>query len=135
MSCSPIIRFLFALRGIRARTLSDMEKSGFGPLEEIPGRFLALGMIGRPWLPGGQLVRFGTAQEWAAFDEPGYAKVSWTFLLESSGADTAISTETRVRCTDDASSKKFSRYWLVVSPFSGLARKEMLRCLKRGSAR
>jgi len=41
-----------------------------------------------------------------------------------------VATETRIRCTDDASRRAFLRYWRVIRPFSGLIRMEMLRSIR-----
>lgn len=129
MSGSRIIRFLFAMRGMKGvRSLPDVERLGFGVLEEIPGRLFAIGVIGRPWEPGGGLVSFDRPEEWESFTQPGYAKISWTFVLTPIGdGKTGVSTETRVLCTDDVSRRRFSRYWTFIGPFSGLIRREMLR--------
>jgi len=38
-----------------------------------------------------------------------------------------VTMETRVRCTDQNSRRRFRRYWLLVGPFSHLLRKTALR--------
>jgi hypothetical protein len=47
----------------------------------------------------------------------------------------AVSTETRVLCTDERSRRAFRRYWTLVRPFSGLTRIEMLRAIRREAER
>jgi hypothetical protein len=136
LSSSPIVRLLFTLRGMRgAYTFAALERAGFRVLGEAPERSLALGVIARPWKLQGGVLAIDDASEWIAFDEPGYAKISWTFeLARTPTGETEVSTETRVHCTDDASRKKFSRYWMLVGPFSSLIRNEMLRKLRRKTA-
>lgn len=136
LSSSPIVRLLFTLRGMRgAYTFSALQRSGFRVLAEVPERSLALGVIARPWKLHGGVLAIDDASEWIAFDEPGYAKISWTFeLVPTPSGGTEVSTETRVHCTDEASRKSFARYWMLVGPFSSLIRSEMLRKLRRETA-
>jgi hypothetical protein len=139
---SPLVRGLFALRalpgllaGRRGRALGlDMEallRSGFVLLEEQPGRELVLGLVGRFWRMDGGIVRV-SAEAFGAFDAPGYARAAWNFTVAPAGEGTVrVATETRVRCTDAASRRRFLRYWRLVGPFSGLTRREMLRVVRR----
>jgi hypothetical protein len=120
LSSSPIVRILFTLRGMRGKhTLPALERSGFRVLAEVPERSLAIGVIARPWKLDGGVIAIDDASAWIAFDEPGYAKISWTFeLVPTPSGGTEVSTETRVNCTDDTSRKRFARYWMLVGPFS-----------------
>ena len=143
---SPVIRALFALRslpglfagkGSRGRalgvTMEGLLRSGFVLLDERENEEVVLGLVGRFWRPTGGLVRV-TADELRAFDRPGYAVAAWSFALHPrpDGA-VRLSTETRVRCTDDASRRSFKRYWALIGPFSGLTRVEMLRAIRRAA--
>ena len=75
-------------------------------------------------------------QEFAAFDEPGWAKAAWNFRVEpAAGGGAAVTTETRVLCTDERSRRTFRCYWLLIRPFSGLIRHEILRLLRREAER
>ena len=139
---SPVIAALFALRslpgllsrGPRKRalgtTMDGLLRNGFVLLGERPGEELLLGVVGRFWRPTGDLVRL-TADELRAFDRPGYAVGAWDFTLAEEGGTVRLATETRVRCTDDAARRSFSRYWRVVRPFSGLIRMEALHAIRR----
>ena len=150
---SALIRALFLLRSLPALvthprrvwsarrdgnpglglTLDGLLRSGFVLLGERPEREIVLGLVGQFWRPAGGIVRV-TAEEWTAWERPGYAKAAWSFTL-APGPEGAVrlATETRVRCTDAESRRKFLRYWRVVGPFSGLVRREMLRGI-RGAA-
>lgn len=132
-SSSPIVRLLFTLRGMRdTYSMSGLERVGFRILAEVPERSLALGVIARPWRLDGGVIPVDSTAKWIDFEEPGYVKISWTFeLTPTASRGTEISTETRVLCTDDASRRRFTRYWTLVGPFSGLIRRSMLRSISR----
>jgi hypothetical protein len=141
---SPIIGALFALRSLpgllsgRARkralgtTMDGLLRNGFVLLGERPGEELLIGVVGRFWRPSGDIVRL-TADEVRAFDRPGYAIGTWDFTLADDGDAIRLATETRVRCTDEASRRSFRRYWTVVGPFSALIRREMLRSIRNAA--
>jgi len=58
-----------------------------------------------------------TPGEFAAFQEPGYAKIVWTLRADALGSDTSVfRTETRVATTDRFARAKFRLYWSFVSP-------------------
>jgi hypothetical protein len=141
---SPYIRFLFFLRGLPAvfkpqnrnskkkrLTLDDIAGSGFILLDEKPNDEIVIGVVGRFWKITGNIQRIQT-ESFLTFNEKGFAKAAWNFSLKSvDGGRTELTTETRVRCTDEKSRRKFRYYWSVIGPFSGLIRKEMLKIVKR----
>ena len=57
-SRSPVIRSLFRLRGLPANgiRLERLQASGFILLADAPGKHLVMGLLGRFWLPSGQLI-------------------------------------------------------------------------------
>lgn len=61
-----------------------------------------------------------------AFAEPGWVKIGMDFTLTPAMGGTHLSSETRVRATDDATRRRFDRYWLVVRPGSSAIRWEVL---------
>jgi len=81
------VRALLALRGLRSPrrvdrlTLDRLVRGGFIPLGERAGREVALGLVGRFWLPSGGRVT-STADEFKRFARPAHAKVVWTFAVE-----------------------------------------------------
>jgi hypothetical protein len=98
-------------------------------LDDVPGEGIVLGLTGRFWrLRGGA---YGpeprTPEEFGAIDRHGEAKAVIDFRIGPS----RLSTETRVHVPDDASRRKFRRYWLVIRSFSGLIRILMLRAARR----
>lgn len=134
---SPVIRVLFALRGLprTALTVEGMERLGFLRLGTRPNEELVLGLIGRFWTPSGDLQSV-TPEHFRTFDRAGYAKAAWNFhVTPLSGSAVRLSTETRVRCLDDRSRFWFRVYWQIVGPFSGWIRRAMLRVIKRHAER
>jgi hypothetical protein len=129
---SATVRALLALRGIRSQRWTTSELAGFGfvLLEEKPSDELVFGLVGRFWRPMGGIVRV-TADEFRTFDEPGFARAAWNFKVEPAGASSKLSTETRVRCTDDAARRRFRLYWRLIGPFSSYIRGRMLASIKR----
>jgi hypothetical protein len=135
---SPVVRALFALRGIiggHRRDISSLERAGFLRLDERPGEELLLGLVGAFWRPTGKLQRL-SADGFRAYERSGFAKAAWNFRVETiDAATTRLTTETRVRCCDAKSRRSFGRYWRFVGPFSGLIRTRMLATIKRDAER
>ena len=138
---SVIVRWLFRLRGLASKNLSDatgqtltlrdMTKFGFVVLGEKPNEEILLGLVGKFWKPTGNLQKI-EAGDFLAFDKSGYAKAVWNFALtESATKEIRLTTETRVQCLDDASRESFSFYWTFIKPFSGLIRQEALALVKQ----
>jgi hypothetical protein len=90
-----------------------------------------LGIAGRFWKPDGGIVRDLTPNEFADFHREGFAKAVWSFSLIPAEGSTRLGTETRVQTYGRSATFQFLVYWLLVSPFSGLIRKAMLREVKR----
>jgi hypothetical protein len=148
LSNIPLVRALFLLRSLpaglagRAKggqrlglSMDDLLRGGFVLLEERPGEEILLGLVGRFWTLDGGIQRL-SADEFHAFERPGYAKAAWNFHLSSGPAGaTRLSTETRVRCTDPVSRRRFRVYWMLIGRFSGLTRVLMLRAVKQTAER
>ena len=88
-------------------------------------------IVGSP--DGGRFMEL-TADEFAGFSRPGYAKGAWNFTLWPTASDsTVLSTETRIKCFGRGAFWKFGLYWSLVSPFSPLMRKAILTQVKAGA--
>jgi hypothetical protein len=109
--------------GRRGPILAGFTGIGFAELAR-DGREVVFGGIGRPWSPSGGMV---TGRDFAAFDDPGWAKMAVNFRA----AGGALTTETRVWLTDDRARRLFRRYWTVIRPFSGLTRRSWLAAIRR----
>ncbi|HET7459796.1 MAG TPA: hypothetical protein VFJ82_01055 [Longimicrobium sp.] len=137
-----VIRALMALRSLpalltrggRAKARESAEggvlRAGFVLLDERVNDELLLGVAGKFWRPTGNIARV-TAGELRRFDRPGFAVGAWNFTVREDGDATVLATETRVRCTDEASRRAFLRYWRIIGPFSALIRVELLRSIRR----
>jgi hypothetical protein len=104
-------------------------QAGFVLLADEPGE-LVLGAVGRFWTLDGSIERVPRG-EFADFAEPGYAKAAVNFVADGA----VLSTETRVRATDEAAREGFSRYWRMISTGSAAIRLEWLRAIKRRAVR
>jgi len=107
--------------------LSGFRSMGFRPIAEEQERELVVGGIGRFWTPSGGLRKVEDREQFAAFEEPRYAKVAFNFRLEGG----ALSTETRIAGTDEYASRRFGLYWFLIRPGSGLIRREWLRVIEK----
>jgi hypothetical protein len=108
-----------------------LQGTGFVMLAEVPGEELVIGVAGKFWRPDGGRCLDLTAGDFAAFARAGYAKAAWNFKLRTESPTYAVlSTETRIRCFGRAALWKFRTYWILVSPFSGLIRKAILKQVK-----
>jgi hypothetical protein len=115
--------------------LSEIFALGWGTLQQQPHRYLAIGAVTRPWLANVQF-RGLPPGEFAAFQEPGYAKIIVSVVAEPIGpAESLFRTETRVMTTDAESRRRFRRYWSFVSPGVLLIRREMLRLVRQEAER
>lgn len=111
-------------------TLDGMLSEGFALLEERPGEELVLGTVGRFWRARGELCATSSVR-FLAPAPSGTAKAAWNFEvgLRADGA-TDLRTETRVLCADVATRQRFRAYWMLIRPFSGLIRQEMLAAVR-----
>ncbi len=111
-------------------TLDGMLSEGFSLLEERPGEELLLGTVGRFWHARGELCATSPVQ-FRAPAPAGTAKAAWNFEvgIRADGA-TELRTETRVLCADVATRRRFRAYWMLIKPFSGLIRQEMLAAVR-----
>jgi len=129
---SAVIRLLFRLRGLptQAMTLREMQRLRFEVLGESETRELLLGLAGRFWTIKGDLRKI-SSQNFRGFDEKGFAKAVWNFTLDETEGEVCLTTETRIKCLDAESRKKFGFYWTLIQPFSALIRKEILKTIKK----
>jgi len=111
-------------------TLDAMRSEGFALLEERPGEELVLGTVGRFWRARGELCTTSPV----GFRAPapsGTAKAAWNFEVRTrADGATELRTETRVLCADAATRRRFRAYWMLIKPFSGLIRQEMLAAVR-----
>ncbi len=111
--------------------LDDMVRYGWILLGEEPGVEIVFGQIGRPWKPVGASTGPSVEQAgFAAFDQPGFAKIAFSLRVQHYGAASSIVTmDTRIVLTDPESRQRFGRYWMLVGPFVRLIDRMTLRLL------
>ena len=142
---SPLVRAIFQGRELlmgahpaqrtRRKFLDEILALGWGLLAEEPGYKLAFGAATQPWQADVRFRPLGP-ETFAAFAEPGYAKITWTLAAEPRGSSASLfRTETRVATTDPDSRRRFRRYWAVFSPGILLIRYEMLRLVRAEAER
>lgn len=145
----PLVPLLFDLRSLPSMLagkgslprkqdeplLAQMIASGFTLLADDPGREVVVGVIGQMWQPGGGIARFHNANEFLAFDQPGFVKVAMNFLLWGQEETTRLVTETRIFATNRRARRKFALYWLPVRIGSGAIRRIWLRAIARRAER
>ncbi len=93
---------------------------------------LTLGIVGQFWkLTGGDDADVRSAATFVTFDQPGFVKSAVDFELEHRGPGTRLTTRTRNRATDEATARRFRRYWLLIGPGSKAIRLDILRAVRR----
>jgi hypothetical protein len=114
----PLVRGLLLARGLGLRRGEDTVLATMVPratiLEDVPGEGLVLTLSGQFWRLRGR-----------GPEAPATAVVDFRALPGS------LATETRIHVPDPLSRRKFTHYWRVVRPFSGLIRMALLRAAKR----
>jgi hypothetical protein len=106
-------------RGLLASTLAI----GWGVLDEVPGREIAVGAITKPWEAD---VTFHALppERFRDFDEPGWVKIVWTLEAEPVDETESVArTRVRVRTTSADARARFRRYWSIFSPGIRLIRR------------
>jgi hypothetical protein len=129
-------KLLFAIRRLFVRSpeaMPERTSSAFMPLAEEPLREIVLGTIGQWWRlgRGEHIPEVATVDDFRAFDRPGYAKGTFSFLLEDAGQGRIrLITETRVLATSPDARRAFLRYWIVIRLGSGLIRRFILTTIR-----
>jgi len=114
----PLVRGLLLVRGLGLRRAEETVLATMVPranvLEDVPGEGLILKLTGQFWRLRGR-----------GPEAPATAVIDFRALPGS------LATETRVHVPDPSSRRKFSHYWRLVRPFSGLIRMRVLMAAKR----
>ncbi len=149
----PVIRSLFWLRTLPERLFGSADASqaggsgsltvddivapgsGFMVLAEQPSQELVVGAVGKFWKLTPEFKALDPS-EFKDFDEPGYAKLAWNIRVRPYGAGrTLVSIETRVLAMDEASRRRFGRYWRIIGPMSRLIRRQGLALIAADAGR
>ncbi|EKX68457.1 hypothetical protein Sipo8835_11030 [Streptomyces ipomoeae] len=99
-------------------------------LGEDPGRELVFGAVGKAWQPSIQWRRIEPG-EFPEFAEPGWAKIAAALVVHPYGTRRSLLTyEARTACTDPVATRRFARYWTVVSPDVGIVMRAALHAIR-----
>lgn len=113
-------------------TFGDVrDQPGWLLLGERPGEEYVIGAVGQFWRP--KIEWLDVAPEaFADFDRPGYAKLAIGLSVQPYGTDRSLVTyEARTATTDDASRRRFERYWTLIGPFADYLMGRVLATLQR----
>jgi len=89
-----------------------MYEGGWILLGERTGEEIALGLVGKFWRPVIEFARITSADEFRAFDEPGFAKTVYDLSVRELDANKALlSGLMRTATTDEHARRWFRRYW------------------------
>lgn len=126
----PAVRLLLWLREWPSR-LSGQPLEQFPIIAEDPGREIVRAICGRFWAFSGNILDIPT-QQIPAFEREGFGKAYWSFYCQDSDdGRTRLITELRVRLYGPQAQKNFSRYWVLVGPFSGWIRMQCLKAIAK----
>jgi hypothetical protein len=132
----PLVGALGALRAVpirvgawfRGAAEPEPESISFGDLpsrgawvrlDAVDGEEFVFGAVGTVWRPDIEWVDLD-ADEFRAFDGPGYAKIAAGFSFHPYGRGrTLVTYEARTAGTDATAERRFGRYWRLVCPFVG----------------
>jgi hypothetical protein len=149
----PLIDALFALRELPQRISRRLRRQGPAPeatrvtfgdiatgpiwvrLAEERGVELVVGSIGRFWEKdyGWRPI---AAEQFEAFQEPGYAKVVLSLaVLPSMAGLTILRYEARTASTDAVAARRFRRYWRLIRPGVALVMRHALHRIKTQAER
>ncbi|MET9881844.1 hypothetical protein ABZZ20_01545 [Streptomyces sp. NPDC006430] len=114
-------------------TVGDEDQPWVG-LGEDPGHEIVFGAVGTPWKPSITWRRI-EPEAFAAFDEPGWAKMAAALVVHPHGTHRSLLVyEVRTSCTDPSSTARFRRYWTFVAPGVGLVLRGALRAVAEAAA-
>lgn len=104
---------------------------------DIPGQEYVLGEICRPWQILGDLnlQHIAATEDFVAFQEPNFVKITISYHYEGKAGGTRVTTETRVAGTCRDATNRFRFYWWGIRIPSGMIRRSMLAALRRRIAR
>jgi hypothetical protein len=98
---------------LRDMTTVPLGKGGWILLGEQPNQEIALGLVGKFWRPVIAFARV-TAEEFAGFAEPGYAKTVYALSVRAlDDRHTLLTAVMRTATTDSYARRWFQRYWTL----------------------
>jgi hypothetical protein len=93
---------------------------------------VVFGLTGRFWQADYGQVSLQNSEDFLSFNAHGAARLALNFSVEClANSRTRLATETRVFCLDAEAKRKFTPYWYLIRPVSGLIRQKMLATIGR----
>lgn len=106
----------------------------FTLLEHSEDNEVVFGLAGRFWQADYGQIPLQDSEDFVRFNDHGAAKLALNFSVERLGNNrTRLATETRVCCLDIEATRKFTPYWYLIRPVSGLIRQKMLASIGRSA--
>jgi hypothetical protein len=106
----------------------------FTVLEEDEGRLVS-GLCGRIWTLARDYPRIAGPEAFAAWEQPGSARVIFAHWVEPTDDGAELVSEARVQPTDRLGSLRLRALWSVVAPFERLVGAEPLALAARAAER
>ncbi len=132
----PLIRAAIRLREIPARLLGHtrqqpLDISDFTLLERRGDAALVYGLIGAFWQADYGLHDIPSADAFRAPRTDDVCKLVIGFTLQpGAGPTRRLTTETRVLCATAHARRRFTPYWYLIRPVSGLIRRRVLATIR-----
>jgi len=129
------MRLLGQLRHRRADRPASFGMDNFTLLQRNGDTEIAYALAGKLWKADYGQVFVADAEAFRIFNEPGQVKlvISFSCRLLRPGL-TRVTTQTRVHCLDADALRRFTSYWYLIRPVSGLIRRRMLKAIARRCA-
>ncbi|MDT6940295.1 hypothetical protein RI570_09060 [Brucella pseudogrignonensis] len=127
------MRALARLRGRKSTVAPPFGLHEFTLLEHKPGEALVYGLVGQFWKADFGLHKIENSEDYLAFRMPGVAKLALAFTVSEQSGKTRLVTETRVFCPDRRSHLRFTPYWYLIRPVSGIIRGRILNSIRKAS--
>lgn len=127
------MRALARLRGRKSTVAPPFGLHEFTLLEHKPGEALVSGLVGQFWKADFGLHKIENSEDYLAFRMPGVAKLALAFTVSEQSGKTRLVTETRVFCPDRRSHLRFTPYWYLIRPVSGIIRGRILNSIRKAS--
>jgi hypothetical protein len=140
-------RRMIALRELPMRALGRMRQRdgeavapfglhNFTLLEQAEDRELVYGLAGQFWRLNYGQTPVADGPAFLAFNHPGTARLALCFTAQRLDHDrTRLTTETRVFCQDHEALRRFTPYWYLIRPVSGLIRRRILAGIRDDAIR
>ncbi|UXM96470.1 hypothetical protein N5853_14215 (plasmid) [Bartonella sp. HY329] len=135
------LRLLQACKLLKDVAPTPFNLDKFTLLETLEDNQIAFGLVGKFWKANYGLEMIADGEAFCAFDKPNNAKLAMQFKIDAIDGDKkpscqnrfTLQTKTRVFCLDGESKRRFTPYWYLIRPVSGLIRKRMLKAIKQQS--